>query len=94
MIDLERQLTRALSRQEAPPGFTGRVLQAAATRRRRRQGWLAAASLAAILLPGAFFYQRHQQRQHAEAQLRLALEVASEQLNLVFQRLNAPLEKP
>lgn len=92
MIDLERELARALRRQEAPAGFAERVLRADRSRRARRRAWLAAASFALVLLPAGWAYQRHQQQQRAEAQLRLALEVASERLNLALQRLNPPTE--
>lgn len=91
MIDLERELARALRPQEAPAGFAERVLRADRSRRARRRTWLAAASFALVLLPAGWAYQRHQQ-QRAEAQLRLALEVASERLNLALQRLNPPTE--
>ena len=42
MIDLERELARALRPQEAPAGFAERVLRADRSRRARRRTWLAA----------------------------------------------------
>ncbi len=90
--DLDRQLSIALARQEAPEGFADRVLAAARTRRNRMRSWLAAASLLAVLLPSGYAYHLHTERQRAEAQLRLALEVASEKLNLAFKRLNSDSE--
>ncbi len=94
MTDLERHVAQALPRQSAPPGFTEAVLRAARARRARHRAWLAAATLVAALLPGTYMVHRHQQRKHAEAQLRLALEVTSEHLNALFERLGAPSEQP
>lgn len=89
---LERQLVSALRRQDAPEGFAARVVAAARARRNRRRAWLTAASLVAMLLPSGYAYHIHLERQRAEAQLRLALEVASEKLNLAFKRLNSESE--
>ncbi len=94
MKDLEQSLTRAFTRVDAPAGFAGRVLAEARARRNRRRVWLAAASLVAMLLPTGYAYHRHAESQRMEglqreAELRLALEIASEKLNLALKHLNS-----
>lgn len=99
MSPLESLLRDALRRQDPPEGFAERVLQRArqAPRRHRPPRWLMAASLLGLLLPGAWSYHLHQARQRAEAaraqaQLRLALQITHQKLDLAFRHLQTDPE--
>lgn len=104
MKDLESNLKSALARVEPPEGFAERVIERAQRPKiswrlfGSQRPWLAAAALL-VLLAGAETLHLHQQRQHAEevraqAQLMLALQITSHQLNTAFERISTDKENP
>jgi len=106
MNNLEARLGSALARVEPPDGFAERVLERARTGPppgyRRvpsvfSRPWLAAAALLLVLLGGARTVQvRAERRRQArdQAQLLLALQIASHHLNEAFERLATSRENP
>ena len=96
MNDLETRLKSALVRVDPPADFAGKVL--ARTRRTpwtTLRPWLAAAALL-LVLGGTWAVKAEEQRRareaRAEAQLELALRIASHRLNEAFARANANRE--
>ncbi|MEO6368984.1 MAG: hypothetical protein ABIP38_13455 [Steroidobacteraceae bacterium] len=95
-MDIERELEAALRAQDPGPGFTAAVLarlqQPAISSRVRR--WHLPVSLAAsmlLTLAGALLIERQLRQDRivvATQQLALALEITSEQLNQVQQKLS------
>ena len=82
-MNLENQLKAALRKQNPPPGFAERVVQAAVPRNRTPLAvW--AAAMAAMLVAGVVIRQDYQQRQaeRAREQVMLALRITSEKLNM------------
>jgi len=90
MSDFEHELRSALRREDAPSGFAARVMAHTAARAApRRAGWLAAAIAACLLLSvGGFEYHQYRGRK-AKQELLLALEIASEKLNVVQKKVSA-----
>jgi ABC-type nickel/cobalt efflux system permease component RcnA len=96
-MDIEKQLEAALRAQDPGPAFTRAVLarvNANAAPARSVSRWRLPASLAAsvlLTLVGAWLIERQLQQDRivlASQQLALALEITSEQLNQVQQKLS------
>jgi Tfp pilus assembly protein PilX len=93
-MNIEDTLRTALRPEDPGPDFTARVMERIGTSKRRpKQGQRLPLALAASVLVAAFglvmLRQQVEQRriQATQQQLRLALEITSEQLNQVQQRL-------
>ncbi len=98
MNDLETRLRAALVRVDPPADFTGKVLaRARRAPKRPFRPWLAAAALL-LVLGGTRAVKvqevRHAREARAQAQLELALRIASHRLNEAFQRANTLKEQP
>jgi hypothetical protein len=94
-MNLDDELRRALRRTPAPSGLADRVLRdrsavpRASTWPWRR--WIAAAAAGVLVATGGTRYYMHQQLVEAErieAEVRLALEITHEKLQLVQRRIN------
>ena len=105
-MNLEKDLRRALQREEPPAGFAGRVIARAARSlplARPRRWWQfrgfvlanALATGAAVLITGVA-WQRHQQQRTLEAQRQLitALTVTQASLQKAQQRIRRVSAKP
>lgn len=101
MTGFEHQLRQALRPVEPSPDFTRRVFERAGRPPVRSPfppaRWLAAAALVAVTLgaAGGWGHQRRERRvqaERAQAQLRLALEISSENLNNVLKKLQTEQE--
>ena len=99
-MNVEQDLRRALRRKPGPPDLADRVLArieprpSAATWSTSRSGvrrWLAAAAAVALVATGAARYYEQQQTaaqaQRVEREIRLALQITSEKLAFVQQRV-------
>lgn len=97
MEDFERQLQKALQREEPPAWFEARVLAAvAAPHRSQSYFWRWAPVLAAgVVLFGGVVWQHEQSVQErvrgeaAKARLELALKIAGSQLHRIQQKVQA-----
>ena len=97
MSHFEDQLKAALHRKEPPADFAERVLAAATprpaqVRRPAPKRWLPAAIAACLIAGvGGWQYQQYlseQQGERAKEQLLVALEIASDKLNLAHEKVN------
>ena|SRR6187455_230000 len=94
-MNIEDTLRTTLRPEDPGPEFTARVMAGidAGKQPRQKRGWRLPLALAASVLVAAFglvmLQQQAEQRriESAQLQLRLALEITSEQLNQVQQRL-------
>ena len=94
-MNIEDTLRTTLRPEDPGPEFTARVMAGidAGKQSRQKRGWRLPLALAASVLVAAFglvmLQQQAEQRriESAQQQLRLALEITSEQLNQVQQRL-------
>ncbi|MET0280613.1 MAG: hypothetical protein ABW278_05730 [Steroidobacteraceae bacterium] len=93
-MDIEQRLRGSLAATEPPPDFEARVMArlvvGPVASSRRRFNWRPLGAIAASTCAVAFALHWHvaQQREaHVRQQLMLALEITSEQLNLVQRRL-------
>ena len=94
-MNIEDTLRTTLRPEDPGPEFTARVMAGidAGKQPRQKRGWRLPLALAASVLVAAFglvmLQQQAEQRriESAQQQLRLALEITSEQLNQVQQRL-------
>ena len=94
-MNIEDTLRTTLRPEDPGPEFTARVMAGidAGEQQRQKRGWRLPLALAASVLVAAFglvmLQQQAEQRriESAQQQLRLALEITSEQLNQVQQRL-------
>ena len=95
-MNIEDTLRTTLHPEDPGPEFTARVMAGidAGEQQRQKRGWRLPLALAASVLVAAFgmvmlLQQQAEQRriESAQQQLRLALEITSEQLNQVQQRL-------
>ena len=103
-MNIEQDLRHALRRKPAPPDLAERVMSridppaaVRASRHGRPRRWLAAAAATALIATGAARYYAYQQTA-AEAErvnrdIRLALQITSEKLALVQQRVDASLSE-
>ncbi len=96
-MDIEQRLRASLAAREPEPDFEARVMArlvvGPAVSSLRRLSWRVPASLAATVCAIAFsahWYVVQQREAHTRQQLMLALEITSEQLNLVQQKLVHP----
>jgi hypothetical protein len=103
MSDFEKQLARALTRQEPAGDFTERALTAARRDKKRPSVWkrwfshsrrpllrLAPAVTALLLVGSGAYFQQHQRIERGEAakrQLLTAMRIASEKLYTTEQRV-------
>ena len=103
MSDFEKQLARALARQEPAADFTTRTLAAVERRKSRPAAWrrwfshsrirmwrLAPALTAMLLVGSGAWFQQHQRIERGEAakrQLLTAMRIASEKLYTTEQRV-------
>lgn len=103
MNEFERQLARALSRQDPGGDFTARVLAAAQKERRSRSVWkrwfspsrrhmlrLAPAMTALLMVATGAYFEQHQRIERGEAakrQLLTAMRIASQKLYTTEQRV-------
>jgi len=98
MTDFEDRLRQALRAEDPSPDFVAKVLQRVARPARRSlpARWLMAAAI--VLAAAGVAQVSHQQRERrlrserAQAELRLALEITSEKLNVVFRKLQSNQE--
>ncbi len=104
MDELERQLSRAMSRKAAPDAFAAKVLAAAGSREAKRRWGLgqlrwAMAALASVMLIAGVEWQRERTAQEraagaaAKAKLELALKITRTKLRRVEQQLEAVQER-
>jgi hypothetical protein len=103
MTDFEKQLTRALTRQEPANDFTARMMAAAKGAKSRPVAWkrwlshhrirvprLAPALMALLLVGSGAYFERHQRVERGEAakrQLMTAMRIAGEKLYTTEQRV-------
>jgi hypothetical protein len=103
MTDFEKELARALQRQQPAPDFTARVLDASRAQKKAEAGWkhwfrtsrarmfrLTPALAALILVGSGAIFERHHREQEGEKakrQLLTALRITSEKLHLTEQRV-------
>lgn len=106
-MNLDARLRRALQPVEPPDGFARRVRQrldagvsarAASTPppQSRWRSWLATAAAVAGIAVGTYGYQQYEQRREAlaaRAQVLLALQIASRELNTVHRAVVRPDDK-
>ena len=106
-MNIEQDLRRALKRKPAPPDLADRVLArisqspaASGVVPSRASGvrrWLAAAAVFALVATGAARYYVDQQAaaeaERAKQEIGIALQITSEKLALVQQRVNASLSE-
>jgi hypothetical protein len=93
-MDIEQRLRASLAASEPPPDFEARVMArlvvGPVASSRRRFGWRPLGAIAATTCAATFalhWYAVQQREAHVRQQLVLALEITSEQLNLVQQKL-------
>lgn len=105
MTDFERELAKALQRQEPATDFTARVLKVARAQQKTGAGWkrwftnsrarmlrLTPALTALLLVGSGAVFERHQreeQGEKAKKQLLTAMRIASEKLYTTEQRVLA-----
>ena len=89
MKEFEDELRAALRREEAPGGFTGRVLARAASRGTpRRTRWIGVGIAACLLLSAGGVGYRQYEGRKAKKELLLALEIAGSKLHAAQQRVS------
>jgi hypothetical protein len=102
-MNIEQDLRHALRRKPAPPDLADRVMAGidsppslTVSRYGHARRWLAAAAAVALIATGTARYYAYQQAAEAERvnhDIRLALQITSEKLALVQQRVDASLSE-